>query len=65
MVHFESENFINIMDNDANGQPQITIVNVKNNFAVDRKPNKGESAISHPTQNILTLKAKTAAGHTV
>ena len=37
------------MDVDANNAQQITILNLKKNFQIDRKPNKGESAISHPS----------------
>jgi hypothetical protein len=48
-----------------NDEGQLTIIDLKNNFNITRKPNKSEGALMHITDNIIALKAKapTGTGH--
>lgn len=40
----------------------MTIIEPTSNFSVNRKPNKSEAVIMHPSENIIALKAASPNG---
>lgn len=54
----ESEKYVCVRDKDAQGTPQISIVELTNNMNVVKRPgSKVDGAIMHITDNIISLKA--------
>ncbi|KAK9460391.1 uncharacterized protein V1516DRAFT_676506 [Lipomyces oligophaga] len=52
-----SDNYICVCESSASGQTQIVIIDLKNGNNVVRRNISAESAIMHPSQNILALRA--------
>lgn len=62
----ESDSFICIREQkDASSQPEVVIVDLKNNNSVVRRSIKADSAIMHWTKQIIALKASTAGSRTL
>mmetsp|Transcript_22407 Transcript_22407/g.19331 ORF Transcript_22407/g.19331 Transcript_22407/m.19331 type:complete len:92 (+) Transcript_22407:42-317(+) len=55
VLSFESDKYITVKDPQSG---ELTTIEPLNNFNVTKKPNKAESALMHPDQNIIALKAK-------
>ena len=58
VTHLESERYVAVRDVDANGVPQMSIIELFNKFNVVRRPGaKVEGCMMHPKDNIIALKA--------
>ena len=58
VTHMESERYISVRDVDANGTPQLTIVELFNKMNLVRRPgSKVDGCVMHLKQNIVALKA--------
>lgn len=63
VTHLESERYISLRDVDQNGTPQLTVVELFNNFNIVRKPGaKVDGSIMHIKENIVALKAPMEGG---
>lgn len=54
----ESDRYVCVKDQDASGQPQVVVIDMHANNAVDRKTMKAEASIMNPVDNIIALRAK-------
>jgi len=62
VLTFESDKYITIKEPTNDGSGNLITVEPTNNFKFNKRPNKAESAMMHPTQNIIALKARTEPG---
>lgn len=58
VTHLESEKYVSVRDVDANGTPQLSIVELFNKMNVVKRPgSKVDGCIMHIKDNIIALKA--------
>jgi len=58
VVSLESDKYLSAKENLPNGDQMLTLIELQNNMTYTRKPNKADSVLMHPSQNIIALKAK-------
>lgn len=63
VTHLESERYISVRDVDQNGTPQLTVIELFNNFNLVKRPGaKVDGSIMHLKENIVALKAPVEGG---
>lgn len=63
VTHLESERYISLRDVDQNGTPQLTVIELFNNFNLVKRPGaKVDGSIMHLKENIVALKAPVEGG---
>jgi len=55
----ESDKYISVKDNAADGSPQLVVVDMHNNNAINKRPMKAEACLMNPIDNIIALKGST------
>jgi len=63
----ESDRWISVKDNAADGTGQVVVIDMHNGNAVNRRPMKAEASLMNPADNIIALKGATEGqpGHFV